>query len=141
MELSTTGPELDSNDIIELPSEEDEYVAQFESFSSSLNEQILKVLESWDSSPEKDEESLQRGESSDPSMEGFIISMAAPAKMYQNPFQLSDNIRTELVRRSERTADRALSWSLNSFDKVGGKNTLRSVWSKLKGKNRVRGHS
>ena len=28
---------------------------------------------------------------------------------------------------------------MNSFDQVGGKNTLRSVWAKLKGSNRVRG--
>ena len=60
-------------------------------------------------------------------------------KSYNNPFQLSDEIRKEIIRRSEETGARALNWSLSSFDKIGGANTLRSVWAKLKGKKRVKG--
>ena len=44
-----------------------------------------------------------------------------------------------MIRRSEETGTRALNWSLSSFDKIGGANTLRSVWAKLKSNSRVKG--
>ena len=52
---------------------------------------------------------------------------------------MSENIRYEITRRAEESGSRALDWSLSSFDKVGGKNTLRNVWSRLKGDNKVPG--
>ena len=45
-----------------------------------------------------------------------------------------------MIRRSEASGGRALNWSLSSFDRVGGNNTLRSVWAKLKGNGRTKGN-
>ena len=58
---------------------------------------------------------------------------------FNNPFQVADSIRNEMIRQAEETGRRALDWDLASFDKVGGENTLRRVWASLKGASRVRG--
>ena len=41
-----------------------------------------------------------------------------------------------VVERTERTGERALRWSI---DDIGGPNTLRSVWLRLKNTERLRG--
>ena len=58
---------------------------------------------------------------------------------FNNPFQVADSIRNEMIRQAEETGRRALDWDLASFDKVGGENTLRRVWASLNGDSRVRG--
>ena len=42
----------------------------------------------------------------------------------------------EMNRQAEETGRRALDWRLSSFDTVGGYNTLRRVFAKLKGDGR-----
>ena len=57
---------------------------------------------------------------------------------FNNPFQVVENIKREMVRHAEVSGVRAMDWSLNSFDQVGGYNTLRSVWAKLRDGRRVK---
>ena len=55
------------------------------------------------------------------------------------PFQLADRVRRELMKRADANGSRAVEWELQSFDKVGGRGTLRKVWERLKGDRRIRG--
>ena len=113
----------------------------FDSLSPGFNDHLRKFLEKYDcpaTSPNGTE--TQWGSSSDPSIEGAILGLVDPDSSYNNPFQLTDEIRKEVVRRTASSGERALDWSLNSFDMVGGENTLRSVWAKLKSKHRVKGN-
>ena len=101
--------------------------------SSGTNEQFRNMMEAYDQSSD----GVWR-ESSDPSLDGCIFGLADPDKYFQNPFQLTDDIRSELFKRTEGNGAKALEWSLGSFYRVGGNNTLRSIWAKLKAKKRVR---
>ena len=58
---------------------------------------------------------------------------------FNNPFQVADSIRLEMIRQAEETGRRALDWRLSSFDEIGGHNTLRRVWAKLKSNGKVGG--
>ena len=109
--------------------------------NSSLRENLLSFLETFDrkSSNNTSEESASWNDSSIPSLEDFIIGLADKDKSYQNPFQLTDDVKNEIMRQTEATGSRAMNWSMGSFDRMGGKNTLRSVWARLKSDNRVRG--
>ena len=78
-------------------------------------------------------------DTSDPLMEQVIINLTDRSSMFSNPFQLTEHIRETLIRQAEQSGARAISWSLSDFDKIGGKNTLRTVWSSLKSERRVRG--
>ena len=55
------------------------------------------------------------------------------------PFQLADRVHRELMRRAEVNGSRSIDWDLQSFDRVGGRGTLRRVWDRLKGEKRIRG--
>ena len=113
----------------------------FDSLSPGFNDHLRKFLEKYDcpaTSPNGTE--TQWGSSSDSSIEGAIVGLVDPESSYNNPFQLTDEITREVVRRTASSGERALDWSLNSFDMVGGENTLRSVWAKLKSKHRVKGN-
>lgn len=55
------------------------------------------------------------------------------------PFQMTDKIKRELVRRAEQTGGRALDWTMSTFNKVGGAGTLRAVWERLKSCHLIRG--
>ena len=147
VELSTTGSDLDSvvsdgkADMNNQGNCGGSSVNDFESISSSLADQIVSMLNAvtQDNESENEGASSGWGDSSDPSMDGFIIGLTGDETYYQNPFQLTDEIRKEVVRRSEGTGVRAINWSLSSFDRIGGENTLRSVWAKLKSMKRVKG--
>ena len=56
-----------------------------------------------------------------------------------NPFQMSESVRSELVRMAEQSGSRAITWNLSYFNKVGGRGTLTSVWNRLKSMCLVRG--
>ena len=82
----------------------------------------------------------QNWDSSDPDMTSFILSLVGDlGGKLSNPFQLSDNIKKELILMAERTGARALAWDLSLFNKVGGNGTLTSVWNRLKSSNLVGG--
>ena len=138
--LSSTNSELDEKDRGMSDNENDTNLS-FDSLSPGFNDHLRKFLEKHDcpaTSPNGTE--TQWGSSSDPSIEGAILGLVDPESSYNNPFQLTDEIRREVVRRTASSGERALDWSLNSFDMVGGENTLRSVWAKLKSKHRVKGN-
>ena len=77
--------------------------------------------------------------SQDPVTEDVILGMITGEDEFNNPFQVTDNIREGMIRQAEQAGRRALDWELSSFDRVGGENTLRRVWAALKGNMRVRG--
>ena len=134
--MSPPGSDLDSQEISHKSCDEDKSsssgVPEFDSISSSLNEKIMCMLD-------KVRPSTDSSWSSVPGVEEVIIDLVDQEKVYQNPFQLTEDIRRELASRVDNAAERALNWSLSSYDEVGGRNTLRSVWSKLKSSHRVRG--
>ena len=72
-------------------------------------------------------------------LEDFILGLVAGEERFNNPFQVSDNIRREMIRQAEVSGSRALDWRLSSFNEIGGPNTLRRVWASLKGNGRVVG--
>ena len=73
-------------------------------------------------------------------LEGALISILGTGKgILSTPFQLIEKIRRELVRRAEVTGNRAMEWNMTSFDNVGGKGTLRSVWNRLNSSGMVKG--
>ena len=59
--------------------------------------------------------------------------------MFDNPFYLSNHIRETLILQVEESGARTLSWNLSEFDKIGGYNTLRTVWASLKSEERTLG--
>ena len=157
VELSTTGSELESKEDFNKQASKEDFNScdgpegtssnggnlsktsdAFDTLSSGTNEQLLRLLDEYASA--SDNSSSAWEDSSDPSLDGCIIGLADSDKIFHNPFELSDSIRREIVRRSEASGGRILNWSLSSFDRVGGSNTLRSVWAKLKGDERVRGN-
>ena len=78
-------------------------------------------------------------DSSDPVIESVIMSLTEREAMFSNPFELADHIREALVNQAEQSGSRALSWTLGDFDRIGGKNTLRTIWDNLKFERRVIG--
>ena len=108
---------------------------EFDTTSSSILSEIRPIL---------DENNIDqispRWESSDPDVTGAILGLLGenPEKI-SNPFQLSDRIRNELIDRAERTGARALLWDLPTFNDVGGRGTITSVWNRLKSNSFVRG--
>ena len=109
----------------------------FDSMSSGTEEFILKLLD--EDSNSSNNSQLLWGNSTDPSLDSCIIGLADPSRQFHNPFELTEDINQEITRRSVAVGSRSLEWSLSSYDRIGGFNTLRSVWSKLKDKKRVRG--
>ena len=65
--------------------------------------------------------------SQDPDMVDVIMGLITQDEELNNPFRVVENIKREMVRQAEVLGGRAMDWSLNSFDQVGGYNTLRSV--------------
>ena len=76
---------------------------------------------------------------SDPVMEQVIISLTDRSSKFNNPFQLAEHIEQMLRTQAEQAGTRALSWNISDFDKIGGQNTLRTVWNSLKEEHRVCG--
>ena len=79
------------------------------------------------------------GSSQDPIMEDFLLGMVPREQGFNNPFQVAEGLRNEMVRQAEQSGRRAIEWNLSSFDRVGGENTLRRVWASLKSQNRISG--
>jgi len=122
--LSSTNSELDEKNRGMSDNENDTNLS-FDSLSPGFNDHLRKFLEKYDcpaTSPNGTE--TQWGSSSDPSIEGAILGLVDPESSYNNPFQLTDEIRREVVRRTASSGERALDRSLNSFDMVEGENTL-----------------
>jgi len=109
----------------------------FDSMSSGTEEFILKLLD--EDSNTSNNSNLSWGNSTDPSLDSCIIGLADPSRQFHNPFELTEDINQEITRRSVAVGSRSLEWSLSSYDRIGDSNTLRSMWSKLKDKKRVRG--
>ena len=154
--LSSTGSELDSRESTPNTGGAVEDVSVktkstlssgqgFSSINSSFREDLVSFLETFDyngsagSRSNTSNENRQWDESSIPSIEDFLIGLTDNEKLYQNPFQLTDDVMREVSRRTEEAGSRAMNWSLRSFDRLGGKDTLISVWARMKSKNRVRG--
>ena len=146
--LSSTGSELDSREEADSPLasiqsglSDNDVQLEFASLSSGTNEQLIRVLdEHMGTETRSAASSFSWNDSSDPSLDGCIIGLADPERIFHNPFELTDDIRRGMIRRSEASGSRALNWSLSSFDRVGGSNTLRSVWARLKKDRRVKGN-
>ena len=108
---------------------------QFDTLTSSIEEELRAILSDIDSNSDPEWPDL-----SDPDLESAIIDLIGPLKeKISTPFQLTDKIKRELIRRAEQTGGRALDWSMNTFNKVGGKGTLRSIWNRLKSCHLVSG--
>ena len=105
---------------------------EFESCSSSLAERMVSMLESLDPNEEWKQ-------TSDPKFEDVIFDLIGEDTKFNNPFSLTCTVRDRMVEEAERTVARAMNWVLESYDKVGGKNTLRGIWAVLKGSKRVVG--
>ena len=69
----------------------------------------------------------------------MILSLTDRRMKFSTPFELSEHIENMLKAQASQAGARALSWRLSDFDRVGGKNTLRMIWSSLKSELRVEG--
>ena len=106
---------------------------EFESLSSYTRDEINKMVS------DVNEHELIMNSSQDPNIEDVILGLVSQEREFNNPFQVSEEIRQEMIRQAEVAGGRALEWGLSSFDQIGGPNTLRRVWARLKGDQRVRG--
>ena len=108
---------------------------EFELTSSSVRSElraILGELNEGDESPGWNSE--------DPDVTDFILGLVGDSTdQFSNPFQLTENIRKEIIQRAEQAGSRALMWNMSTYDKVGGRGTIRSVWNKLKTNHLVKG--
>ena len=102
---------------------------QFDTMTSSVAAELRNMLSDFDDSQSE----VDWRDLSDPDLEGALINLIGPCEnKLSSPFQLTDRIRRELIRRAEQAGSRALDWSMSSYDKIGGEGTLRSVWIRLK---------
>ena len=102
---------------------------QFDTMTSSVAAELRNMLSDFDDSQSE----VDWRDLSDPDLEGALINLVGPCEnKLSSPFQLTDRIRRELIRRAEQAGSRALDWSMSSYDKIGGEGTLRSVWIRLK---------
>ena len=114
-------------------------IPDFDTTTSSILSELRAVLEDVNQTGEDQNQSLM-GDSSDPNITSFLLSLVGGSEeKFSNPFQLSENIKRELVMMAEHTGARALAWDLSLFNKVGGNGTLTSVWNRLKSSSMVRG--
>ena len=98
-----------------LPGGSEECNAEFESMSSGVRSEIMRMMS--DISVNNQSNGLES--SQDPQVEEVILGLITPDETYNNPFQVAENIRRELVRQAEESGRRALEWNLNTFDTVG----------------------
>ena len=75
----------------------------------------------------------------DPVLEQVILGLTDRDEIFHNPFQLASHVAKTLMNQIEQASNRAISWNLSSFDRVGGKNTLRVIWEQLRLERRVVG--
>ena len=109
---------------------------EFDIWSSGTEERVLSIIERAEAELNED---LDWAEESVPSFEGEILGLVSDRQIFNNPFDLTDEVRRKMMLRGEQAAARAQEWNLNSFDNVGGINTLRNIWASLKGAHKVRG--
>ena len=82
--------------------------AEFESMSSGVRSEIMRMLSDISVNNQNDGlKSLQ-----DPQVEDVILGLVTPDEIFNNPFQVAENIRRELVRQAEETGRRVLEWNL-----------------------------
>ena len=67
------------------------------------------------------------------------MSLTDRSRKFSNPFDLSQHIQQVLRDQAEQAGSRAVTWTLRDFDKVGGPETLRTIWADLKAEERVVG--
>ena len=72
-------------------------------------------------------------------MEEVILGLTHRTLSFNNPFVLAQHIQQTLIQQAEQAGSRALEWDISQFDKIGGKNTLRTVWASLKEEQRTKG--
>ena len=77
--------------------------------------------------------------SSDPILEQVILGLTDRSSKFSNPFQLAEHIQEMLITQAEQAGGRALTWNIADFDRIGGRDTLRTIWADLKAEQRVRG--
>ena len=109
-------------------------IPEFESMSSGVTNEVQRILSDLVREPDD-----MMNSSQDPVTEEVIMSFLAGSGPFNNPFQVTENIRLEMIRQAKAAGTRAMAWSMNSFDQIGGHNTLRRVWAKLKGDGMVEG--
>ena len=56
--------------------------------------------------------------------------------MFSTPFQIDDEVRRQVIARTESAGERALGWGVED---IGGPNTLKSLWLRLKHDEKLRG--
>ena len=123
VELSSSSDDGELDDQPQQLATRNEELPSFESITSSIEAEMREILSELDNSSEPDWPDL-----SDPDLEGAIINLMGPREgKLCTPFQLTDKIKRELVRRAKQTGVRALDWTMSTFNKVGDVGTLRAV--------------
>ena len=60
-------------------------------------------------------------------------------KKFSSPFEVSEKVKQEHISRAEQSGARAISWNQPSFERLGGRGTITSIWNKLKSNEAVGG--
>ena len=99
--------------------EQVESYAEFESETSSFLKGVQELMEKLSASAEN----VSWGEEEDPNLEQSLLE-DVNGVLFNNSFQLENALN---------------GWKLDTFDRVGGPNTLRSLWLRLKSLDQVLG--
>ena len=92
---------------------------EFESKTSSLVKSIEDLMKELEGNIEE----CSWGEGSDPNLEQSLLE-SVRGEIFNNSFQLEQSMK---------------GWKLETFDRVGGPNTLRNLWAKQKSLEQVCG--
>ena len=108
---------------------------EFESINSSVLSELRMIMNDLSSGSNS-----MTFDESDPDLTGALAGLVGDENnKLSNAFQICERVKQELISRAEQAGSRALEWSNSHFERIGGGNTLRSVWRRLKFLQMVRG--
>ena len=92
----------------------------FDIWSSGTEERVLSILERVEGDVSEQDEWT---EDSCPTFESIVLGLVSDKETFSNPFELTNEVKRQMMLSGEQAAASAREWNLNRFDHVGGRNT------------------
>ena len=103
-------------------------IPDFESMDSSILSELRLIMNELSGSS-----SSMAFDESDPDLTGVLAGLVGDeGHRVSSAFQMSERLKQELISRAEQAGSRALEWNSSQLNKIGGSDTIRSVWRRLK---------